>query len=270
MATQQGLEPQNAVEAEIIAALQRDETRMGDVWRGKEAGKSAELIATELGTQTSNFVSKYLRFARAMVTGKLPTAPTMIRECLSATKGFLSRHSDSLSDAAQAALFDRIQRLEALADNEEAAELEDKQVRQKAKATETLNIPGIYVYTLPHYFRQPVLPADGDTLTARTLMKVGMAENDVIKRFRKQERNTALPEDPWLLRVYACSNDVYQTEQSIHRLLRAADHRQSMGRSAGTEWFLTSLRFLDEVAVQKELVITYRIEDAETEFDVEA
>jgi len=54
----------SAVEAEIVAALQRDETRMGDVWRGKEAGKSAELIATELGTQTSNFVSKYLRFAR--------------------------------------------------------------------------------------------------------------------------------------------------------------------------------------------------------------
>jgi len=262
-------EPQNAVEAEIIAALQRDETRMGDVWRGKEAGKSAEQIATELGTQTSNFVSKYLRFARAMVTGNLPSASTMIRECLSATKGFVGRHGDSLSDAAQTTLAERIQRLEALAGNEEAVELEDKEVRQKAKATESLNISGIYVYTLPHYFRQPVLPAEGDTLTARTLMKVGMAENDVIKRFRKQERNTALPEDPWLLRIYACSSDVYEMEQSIHRLLRAADHRQSMGRLAGTEWFLTSLRFLDEVATQKGLAISYRIEDVDSEDDSE-
>lgn len=67
----------SAVEAEIVTALRRDETRMGDVWRGKEAGKTAELIATELETQTSNFVSKYLRFARAMMTGKLPTAPTI-------------------------------------------------------------------------------------------------------------------------------------------------------------------------------------------------
>jgi hypothetical protein len=259
----------SAVEAEIVSALERDDTRMGDVWRGKAAGKTADEIATELGTQTSNFVSKYLRFARAMVTGKLPSAPTMIRECLSATKGFLGRHSDTLSDAAQAALVDRIQRLEALAENEEAVELEDKQIRQKAKATETLNIPGIYVYTLPHYFRQPVLPADGDTLTARTLMKVGMAENDVIKRFRRQERNTALPEDPWLLRIYTCSNDVHQTEQEIHRLLRAADHRQSTGRQAGTEWFLTSLRFLDEVATQKGLTVKYRIEDVESGEDSE-
>ena len=255
----------DAIEAEIVSALERDETRMGDVWRGKAAGKSAEVIAIELGTQTSNFVSKYLRFARAMATGKLPTAPTMIRECLSATKGFLNRHSDTLSDAAQAALLDRIQRLEALAENEEAVELEDKQVRQKAKATETLNIPGIYVYTLPHYFRQPLLPAEGDTIAARTLMKVGMAENDVIKRFRKQERNTALPEDPWLLRVYTGAADVYQVEQSIHGLLRAADHRQSMGRSAGTEWFLTSLRFLDEIAKQKNLTVEFRIEDVESE-----
>lgn len=259
------LEPQNLIEAEIIEALSRDETRMGDVWRGKAAGKSADEIATELGTQTSNFVSKYLRFAKAMATGNLPTAPTMIRECLSATKGFLGRHRETLSDSTQAALVDRIRRLEALSENEEAVELEDQQVRRKAKETETLNIPGIYVYTLPHYYRQPVLPADGDTLTARTLMKVGMAENDVIRRFRKQERNTALPEDPWLLRVYSCSDDVHQTEREIHRLLRAADHRQSTGRSAGTEWFLTSLRFLDEVAAQKGLSVAYRIDDIESE-----
>ncbi len=260
----------SAVEAEIVSALDRDETRMGDVWRGKVAGKSADEIASELGTQTSNFVSKYLRFARAMVTGQLPSAPTMIRECLSATKGFLSRHSDTLSDGAQAALVDRIRRLEALSQNEETVEVEDKQVRKNAKAAESLNIPGIYVYTLPHYFKQPVLPADGDVLTARTLMKVGMAENDVIKRFRKQERNTVLPEDPWLLRVYACSDDVLKMEQSIHRLLKSADHRQSVGRSAGTEWFLTSLRFLDEVAIQKGLTVAYRIEDVDSEDDSQA
>jgi hypothetical protein len=260
----------SAVQAEIVSALENDETRQGDVWRGLSAGKSREQIAEELGISTSGFISNYSRFARSMVTGVLPTAPSMIRGCLSATKGFLARHSDSLSEAAQRELSGQIRRLEALTENEETAELEDEQVRKSARAAESLDISGIYVYTLPHYFRQPVLPADGDTLTARTLMKVGMAQNDVIKRFRKQERNTALPEDPWLLRVYACSGEVHQTEQSIHRLLRAADHRQSMGRSAGTEWFLTSLRFLDEVAAQKGLTVAYRIEEVDSDDDSEA
>ena len=260
----------SAVQAEIASALANDETRQGDVWRGMAAGKSREQIAEELGISSSGFVSNYSRWARSMVTGVLPTAPSMIRGCLSATKGFLTRHSDSLSEAAQKELNGQIRRLEALTENEETAELEDEHVRKNAQATESLDISGIYVYTLPHYFRNPVLPADGDVLTARTLMKIGMAENDVIKRFRKQERNTVLPEDPWLLRVYACSDDVYQTEQAIHRLLKSADHRQSVGRAAGKEWFLTSLRFLDEVATQKGLTVAYRIEDAESEDDSEA
>lgn len=250
------------VDAEISAALSRDDTRLGDVWRGKAAGKSADEIAADLGVQTSNFVWNATRIARAITTGDMPSSPSMIRSALSGTKTFLSRHKDTLSDEAQKTLVNRIRQLETLSENEEAVEIEDKQVRESAVATLDLNIPGIYVYTLPHYYRHPVLPSDGDLLTARTLMKVGMAENKVIKRFRKQERNTSLPEDPWLLRVYACNGDVYQTEQAIHRLLRAADHRQSEGRSAGTEWFITSLRFLDEVAKQKQMETVYRIDEA--------
>ena len=253
------------VNAEIAAALTQDDSRLGDVWRGKAAGKSDSEIASDLGVRTSKFVWNQQRIARAIATGDMPSAPSMIRSALSATRAFLSRHGDILSDGAQKSLMNRIQRLEALSENEEAVQLEDKLVRESAVATLNLNIPGIYVYTLPHYYRHPVLPADGDLLTARTLMKVGMAENDVIKRFRKQERNTALPEDPWLLRIYTCISDVYQTEQAIHRLLRAADHRQSAGRSAGTEWFITSLRFLDEVAKQKQMEAVYRIDDATTD-----
>lgn len=34
----------------------------------------------------------------------------------------------------------------------------------------------------------------------------------------------------------------------MHNLLRAADHRQARGDVTGTEWFLTSLKFLDAMA----------------------
>jgi hypothetical protein len=72
----------------------------------------------------------------------------------------------------------------------------------------------------------------------------------VIRRFREQIRTTALPEDPVLLRVYPTSEtDALEKERTFHRLLEAADHDRSSARTGGTEWFLTSLKFLDEIAV---------------------
>jgi hypothetical protein len=60
---------------------------------------------------------------------------------------------------------------------------------------------------------------------------------------------TALPEEPILLRIYRTDGAANaQTERDFHRLLEAADHSRSVARSAGREWFVTSTRFLDEVA----------------------
>ena len=105
-------------------------------------------------------------------------------------------------------------------------------------------MPGIYVYSLPHYVRHPY-----DEESGRTLLKVGRADRSVIKRFREQTRTTALPEDPVLLRVYPCGEESSSVmEGKFHSLLEAADHDRSKARTGGTEWFLTSLKFLDEIA----------------------
>jgi hypothetical protein len=74
-----------------------------------------------------------------------------------------------------------------------------------------------------------------------------------------------LPEDPWLLRIYGVTSDIRATEKSFHDFLRAADHRQQGGRSVGKEWFLTSLRFLDQIAKDKSLEVLFRIEDGALE-----
>ena len=42
--------------------------------------------------------------------------------------------------------------------------------------------------------------------------------------------------------------DAGRREHKFHDLLEAADHARSRARTGGTEWFLTSLRFLDVVA----------------------
>jgi hypothetical protein len=88
-----------------------------------------------------------------------------------------------------------------------------------------------------------------DVEADRTLLKVGMSDRDTMRRFRQQQRTTELPEDPELLRVYVGDLDSYAVvERQIHELLRAADHRQARGNATGTEWFLTSLKFIDAIA----------------------
>ena len=57
------------------------------------------------------------------------------------------------------------------------------------------------------------------------------------------------PEEPILLRIYSTEGvATTAVENNFHRLLEAADHFRSVTRSAGREWFLTSTKFLDEIA----------------------
>lgn len=251
--------------AEIRKALENEDSRLGEVWRANERGLTQTEIAEELGVETSNFVWNSLRFARAIEFGDLPTAPSVIRSCLSAIRGFVKRNQPSFSQRTTDILFSRIRELESRLESSETVELEDRIVRDRESDAEALEVPGIYVYTLPHYYRNPLQPADVEFNASKTLMKVGMSENDVIKRFRTQQRDTVLPEDPWLLRIYGGSSDIRATEKSFHDFLRAADHRQQGGRSVGKEWFLTSLRFLDQIAKDKNLEVLFRIEDGALE-----
>lgn len=122
--------------------------------------------------------------------------------------------------------------------------VEVKRAQEQTEEAESRNDVGIYVYALPHYLRYPF-----DAATGRTLMKVGRSDADVILRFRNQTRTTALPEEPILLRIYRTEQGANAAvESSFHRLLEAADHDRSVARTAGREWFVTSTRFLDEVA----------------------
>lgn len=102
--------------------------------------------------------------------------------------------------------------------------------------------PGIYVYTLPHYLRYPFDPDTG-----KTLLKVGHSSTDVLYRVDHQKRFTALPEDPILLRIYPAKKSV-AVENRFHLWLKKADHRGPRTKRAGSEWFVTSTKFLDHIA----------------------
>lgn len=133
--------------------------------------------------------------------------------------------------------------LERCAGDEAARKAEVEQAKAQTERAESENAPGVYVYALPHYLRYPYEKG------GRTLIKVGRSDSDVIQRFRNQTRTTALPEEPVLLRIYRIEpQSSANAEDRFHRLREAADHHRSVARTAGREWFVTSIRFLHEVA----------------------
>jgi len=234
--------PSPEVRTELIALLDADDSRIGEVYRRLQRGLTADEIAVELEVSTSSFVWSYERMARSLLDGDLPTAPTVAMNVARKFRSILK--SKRLSPEARRYLETNLPELERRANDESARVVEVERAKEMTEQAESLNEVGIYVYALPHYLRYPFDPDSG-----RTLMKVGRSDSDIIQRFRNQTRTTALPEEPILLRIYRTDGrGTTNVESDFHRLLEAADHHRSVARTAGREWFVTSTRFLDEVA----------------------
>jgi hypothetical protein len=234
--------PSPEARAEIEAFLDADRSALGDVWRRTRAGESPEEIQAARGTQRTSFVWSYRRMCTALVEGNLPTAPTV---AIQVARKFRSILNDgALSEPTQRYLRQNLVILEQRAESEVLREVEDTVALEATEEAEAEAVPGVYVYALPHYLRYPY-----DAESNRTLLKVGRSDRSVIRRFREQIRTTALPEEPVLLRIYVTlGEDASHRERQFHDLLEAADHDRSRARTGGTEWFLTSLKFLDVVA----------------------
>jgi len=248
--------PSPEVRAEIIDFIRNDQSRLGEVYLCLDRGLTADQIAIELGVATSGFVSNYWRTIRSLVDGDLPTAPSLADKALRTYRRLL-REGDWSSEA-HSYLERNMAELERFASDETARTVEVEQAKAQTERAESENAAGVYVYALPHYLRYPY------DKSGRTLMKVGRSDSDVIQRFRNQTRTTALPEEPILLRIYKTEpQSSGEAEVRFHRLLEAADHHRSVARSAGREWFVTSTRFLDEVARTLALPIEV-VNDADT------
>jgi len=245
---------------EVLAALEADDTLLGGVYRGTKAGLTESQIAEDQQTKNFNFVWNYRRNIQVIVDGTPPVAPSVARAAASAVRGFIARHRDRLSESVITELEVRATRCQERSHNVELQEKEDEELEAKGRSAEKSGVIGIYVYTLPHYHNNPMQPSDLDPSHDRTLMKVGKSDSDVIRRFQEQVRITALPEDPRLLRIYTGVEGKGDVEGRFHRLLGAADHRRNRGKSAGSEWFLTSLTFLDALALDMGLVIHFAID----------
>lgn len=241
--------PSPEVREELTQLLQDDERLLGEVYRHLRDGKSAKEISEQMDYPTPTYVYLYRRQIVALLDGELPTAPSLASQVSRKLSAIVKWKE--LSPAARDHLQQLLSRLDQQANDEQSIEAEDSEARQKTATAELRQDVGIYVYALPHYLRHPVDPASG-----RTLMKVGHSGSDIVSRFRSQARTTALPEAPVLLRIYqADERESLVLEREFHSLLDAADHIRSSSKSAGREWFVTHVKFLDQIAKSLKLEI---------------
>ena len=231
-----------AVRAEIAAVLEADDTVLGEVYRGVRDGLTDDEIRIARGNERVNFVWNYKRTIRALLDGSLPSAASVAGQTAARFRTLLK--TVEFTPGTAHVLRERLAILESRAADPEAQAAEDKKAREATKKAEEHAVPGIYVYTLPHYLRYPYEPESG-----HTLLKVGHSGASVIQRFNSQRRETVLPEDSVLLRVYPTGPaDSGEIERKFLALLDAADHLRRDGRSVGREWFLTTTKFVDKIA----------------------
>lgn len=255
---------------EVERALSEDEKQLGKVWRLSQEGLNSNEIAEKL-SYSKAYINHSTRMIKALVDSTLPNTTTLMARRYGVTlRDFAKRHrGEYLSNTTVAEIEKRADEwadeCDRRANDPVKREEEEQKFERQTSAAEQEEVPGIYVYALPHYLRYPVETSENDETDDRTYLKVGMSERDAIKRFRQQRGSTALPESPILLRIYVGSNgmDIAEVERKIHRYLAHADHVRNSERGAGQEWFLTHLKFLDSTAELLGLKTHFAIDDSD-------
>ena len=252
--------------AEINQALLDNSGVLGKVARVMALGvtSSAEMVIRGAGAN-SGHSNNMARIVTCIQTGSVPTAPSRAALAARAIGGLL-REERNFSEEALKYLQSLKQIAESVEKNDEANVGEQTSL---LKASEELTervekLGGVYVYTFPTYLK---VPAKYDP--ERFWLKIGQTGRVVEKRVSDQLRSTAMPEDPVILRVYTDPKgetvgsqvDYLALEKQFHKQLMSAGHSKTSAKSGGTEWFATTLEFLDAIADILKLEIETR--DAE-------
>lgn len=243
--------------AAVEAILAADESLTGRIYRYDLRGMSPADIAAAEDNQGVAFVYNYRLQIHALLTGEVPTSPWAAQSVAAKVRRWLK----TLDLVPQ--LRDDLTKFEATvqsrAEDPEAQAIEVDDAVAKSKAAVDEGIPGVYVYTLPHYLKHRI-----DEETGKTLLKVGHSARDAYYRAGSAGRLTALPEDPILLRIYPAAESA-AAEKQFHAWLTAADHAGTRTKRAGAEWFVTSTKFLDRVAraLSLEIEVVNEVETGE-------
>lgn len=232
--------------ARAIAEGVTSPTAMANLGAGANAGAASNL-------------ARVVRYIQEAVPPRAPSVAASTGRSI----GGLLRDNPNLSAEAVSYL----QGLRRLADSverdDDARAGEETQLQEASdELSQTVEkLGGVYVYTFPTYL---MVPAKVDP--ERFWLKIGQTGRVVERRVLDQLRSTAMPEDPVILRVYTdteagsenSSVDYAALEKKFHQLLISAGHSKTTSRSGGSEWFATTVEFLDQIALTLDLAIEKR------------
>ena len=238
--------PNTQIYNELSEVLIRNQGTTGSTYRLMVDGlEKASDIVEQGSASNAGVVSNDKVSIKAVLEAHVPKSPSRSRGCGRFVGGLLKANPD-LSAGTREYLINLRDELDAHALDESAQSIEDRSLEKASEELEKTieSIGGVYVYTFPTYLKNPI-KADPE----RFWFKVGRTEQIVEMRIANQTRQTAMPEDPLILRVYQSEAiSTIDLESKIHKMLVSAGHNRTEAKHGGREWFATSLEFLDEIA----------------------
>jgi hypothetical protein len=241
---------------EVKSMLAKDDLLLGSIFNAMESGatNALDLVAK---TKASNrgVVYNYQKMISAILEGTLPNSASVSRNAARSISRLI-KNTQSISpstleylNATRVKLIENTESENAVLHDQASV---DAQSAALAKVASTIQ-NGIYVYTFPTYLHFGTVE-DQDVYW----LKIGSTKNSVWQRIVDQNRQTSMPEDPKLLRIYHKeSMDIDSVEQKFHKTLDRVGHERSSARrtKAGKEWFATTLDAIDAIAELMDLEI---------------
>lgn len=253
----------SSVKNEVKEMLRNDALLLGSIFNVMESGVTNALeIVEKTSASNRGVVYNYQKMILAILDGKIPNSASISRNAARSISRLI-KNADSVSTATLDYLNHTRVKLIENAESEHAV-LHDKasleaQSEALVKVASTIK-NGIYVYSFPTYLHYGTIE-DQEVFW----LKIGSTKNSVWQRIVEQNRQTSMPEDPKLLRIYHKDPmDIDLIEQKFHVTLEKVGHERSAARrtKAGKEWFATTLEAVDAIADLLELEIErYEIDD---------
>ena len=252
------------VSSEVALLLEGDELLLGSIFRAMKNGvtNAADLV-TETGASNRGVVYNYQKMVAAILEGKLPNSASISRNAARSITRLIKNATEvsprtlDYLNSMKVRLIENAEAEDAVQHDQESIEMQSTVLAKIASGIQT----GIYVYSFPTYLHFGTVE-DHDVFW----LKIGSTKNSVWQRIVEQNRQTSMPEDPKLLRIYHKEEmNIEEVEKKFHYTLERVGHERSAARrtKAGTEWFATTLDAIDAIAELMDLKIErYEVTDS--------